>query len=83
MADNNRPHPQMPRPLGTFEGEKKHPSQGGNAYSQDMCEDFITRFQFGLPMNTPELTALCDEYQYPSVWTCRCHIQQFLEEGHD
>jgi hypothetical protein len=82
MADNNLPHPQMRRPLGTFEGEKKHPSQGGNAYSQDMREEVITRFQLGLPMKTPELTALREEYQYPSVWMCRRYIQQFLVEGH-
>ena len=42
--------------------QKKHPSRGGNAYSQDMCEEVITRFQLGLPMNTPELTALRVEY---------------------
>jgi hypothetical protein len=82
MADNNLLHPQMRRPLGTFEGEKKHPSRGGNAYSQDMREEVITRFQLGLPMKTPELTALREEYQYPSVWTCRRYIQQFLVEGH-
>ena len=61
--------------------QKKHPSQGGNAYSQDMPEEVITRFQLGLPMNTPELTAFRIEYQYPSVWTCWRYIQQFLEEG--
>jgi hypothetical protein len=82
MANNNLPHPQMRRPLGTFEGEKKHPSQGGNAYSQDMREEFITPFQLGLPMKTPELTALSEECQYPSVWTCWGYIQQFLVEGH-
>ena len=62
--------------------QKKHPSQGGNAYFQDMREEVITWFKLGLPMNTPELTALREEYQYPLVWKCQWYIQQFLEEGH-
>ena len=46
-----------------------------------MRELVITHFQIDLPMNTPELTALGEEYQYPLVWKCRWYIQSsFLKK---
>jgi hypothetical protein len=51
----------------TFVGEKKHPSRGGNPYSQDMRDLVITRYQLGLPLVSPDLDELNQEYQYPSV----------------
>ena len=72
----------MRRPLGTYTREGKHPSRGGNPYSQDMHEEVITQHQLGLPIVTPELTALRQQYQYPSEWTCRWYIRQFNASGH-
>jgi hypothetical protein len=72
-----QPRPQLRRPLGTYTREEKHPRSGGNPYSQDMREKVIAQHQLGLPIVTPELTALHQQYQYPSVWTCRRYIRQF------
>ena len=77
-----QPRPQLCRPLGTYTREEKHPSSGGNPYSQDMHEEVITRHQLGLPIVSPELMALCQQYQYPSVWACRQYIRQFNASGH-
>jgi hypothetical protein len=49
-----QPRPQLRRPLGTYTREEKHPSSGGNPYSQDMREKVIARHQLGLPIVTPE-----------------------------
>ena len=82
MANYIPPHqPQLRRPLGTFVGEKKHPSQGGNPYSQDVRDLVITCYQLGLPLVSPDLDELRQEYQYPSVWSCWRYIRQFIQEG--
>ena len=47
-----------------------------------MHEEVITRHQLGLPIVSPELMALCQQYQYPSVWACRQYIRQFNASGH-
>jgi len=62
--------------------EKKHPSQGGNPYSQDMRDMVITRYQLGLPLVSPDLDELRQEYQYPSLWLCWRYIRKFIQEGH-
>ncbi len=36
-----QPHPQLCRPLGSFVEERKHHSQGGNPYLQDMHDEVI------------------------------------------
>jgi len=77
-----QPRPQLRRPLGTYTREEKHPSSGGNPYSQDMRDEVIARHQLGLPTVTPELTALHQQYKYPSVWTCRRYIRQIDDSGH-
>jgi hypothetical protein len=77
-----QPRPQLCRPLGTYTWEEKHPSSGGDPYSQDMHQEVITRHQLGLPIVSPELMALCQQYQYPSVWACRQYIRQFNASGH-
>ena len=77
-----QPRPQLRRPLGTYTREAQHPSRGGNPYTQDMREEVITRHQLGLPIVTPEIMALCQQYQYPSEWTCRRYIRQFNASGH-
>ena len=77
-----QPRPQLRRPLGTYTREAKHPSRGGNPYSQDMREEVITRHQLGLPIVTPEIMALCQQYQYPSEWMCRWYIRQFNASSH-
>ena len=77
-----QPGPQLCRPLGTYTREEKHPISGGNPYSQDMREEVIARHQLGLPTVTPELTALRQQYKYPSVWTCQWYIRQFNASGH-
>ena len=63
-------------------GEKKHPSRGGSPYSQDMRDLVITCYQLGLTLILPDLDELRKEYQYPSVWSCRRYIRQFIQEGH-
>jgi hypothetical protein len=77
-----QPRPQLCRPLDTYTREENHPSRGGDPYSQEMHAEVITRHQLGLPTVTPELTALCQQYKYPSVWTCRRYIRQFNGSGH-
>ena len=42
----------------------------------------ITRYQLGLPLVSPDLDELRQEYQYPSVWSCRRYIRQFIQKGH-
>ena len=76
-----RPQLRMRRPLGTYTREVKHPSRGGNPYSQDMREEVITRHQLGLPTVTPELMTLRQQYQYLQR-TCRRYIRQFNASGH-
>ena len=66
-----RPCPQLRRLLGIYTREEKHPSSGGNPYSQDMRKEVIARHQHGLPIVIPELTVLRQQYKYPSVWTYR------------
>ena len=58
-----QPCPQLRRPLRTYTREEKHPSSGGNPYSQDMREEVIAQHQLGLPTVTPELAALCQQVQ--------------------
>ncbi len=71
------PHlPPLPVPRGTFAGEKKHPSRGGNPYSDDFRLNVIMRYQLGLPLDTDELNALCAEYVYPSMSSCRRYINK-------
>jgi hypothetical protein len=66
----------------TYTREEKHLSSGGNPYSQDMREEVIARHQLGLPIVTPELTALRQQYKYSSVWMCWRYIRQFNASGH-
>jgi len=72
------PHlPPLPVPRGTFAGEKKHPSRGGNPYSDDFRLDVIMRYQLGLPLVTDdELNALRAVYAYPSMSSCRRYINK-------
>jgi hypothetical protein len=77
------PHlPPLPVPRGTFAGEKKHPSRGGNPYSDDFRLDVIMRYQLGLPLVTDELNALRAEYVYPSMSSCRRYINKHNVLGH-
>lgn len=72
----------LPLPRGTFTQASSHPSNGGNPYSDDMRCDVITRFQLGLPLDTPALQALRDVYAYPSLDTCNRFINQMQHYGH-
>ena len=78
MASNQ----QLRLPLGTFTRPEKHPSRGGNAYSQEVRAEVITRWQLGLPLVTPELTLLRQQYKYPSLQRCLAWIEQFRTVGH-
>jgi hypothetical protein len=75
---------QLRRPLGSFTQAGPHPSRGGNPYSDDFRYDVITRFQLGLPLESPELNLLRAQNPpaYPSSLTCERIIQQFQTEGH-
>ncbi len=70
MANINAPPqppqlPPLPVPRGMFPGEKKHPSRGGNPYSDDFRLGVIMRYQLGLPLVTDELSDLGAVYVYP------------------
>ena len=52
------------QPLGTFTEAGPHPSRGGNPYSDDYRNDVVTRYQLGIPLDTPTLNALRDEHAY-------------------
>ena len=58
-------------PLGTYTVAGPHPSQGGNPYI-DFRYDVITRFQLGLPLDSPELNLFREQFPpaYPSYQTC-------------
>ncbi len=87
MANINAPPqlpqlPPLPVPRGTFAGVKKHPSRGGNPYSDDFRLDVIMRYQLGLPLVTDELNALRAVYAYPSMSSCRRYILKHHDLGH-
>lgn len=75
-------HLQPRKPIGTFQKEKKHPSRGGNAYSDEFRDEVITRYQLGLPLDTPELNALRQLKKYPCLRSCRRYINKFNTFGH-
>ena len=74
--------PLLPLPRGTFAEEKRHPSRGGNPYSDDFRNDVIMRYQLGLALDTDELNALCAVYAYPSLSLCARYISKFDNLGH-
>ena len=80
MANNNAY--QLPLPRGTFADEKRHPSNGGNPYSDDFRIDVIQRYLTNQSLNTAELNALRTIYAYPSLKTCERYIQQWHALGH-
>ena len=90
MANNNPPpltitisrSPPLPLPRGTFAEEKRHPSRGGNPYSDDFRNDVIMRDQLGLALDTDELNALHAFYVYPSLSLCSRYISKFNNLGH-
>lgn len=78
------PLQQLRAPLGTFTVAGPHPSRGGNPYSDDVRYDVITRYQLGLPLESPELDVLRAQHPpaYPCYRTCERYIQQFQLVGH-
>ena len=73
---------QIRQPMGVFIDDKPHPSWGGNAYSLDIREEVITRWFLGIPLESPELQALRDQYVYPCYQTCVNWIEQYRQFGH-
>ena len=71
-------------PLGTFTEAKPHPSRGGNPYSDDFRNDVITRYQLGLPLESPTLEVLRAQIPpaYPSFQTCERYVTRFRDLGH-
>lgn len=82
MVNNLPPHRRLRRPLGTFQEDKKHPSWGGNAYSQEVRGEVMTRYMLGLPLETPELQQLRAVYAFPSMVSCERWIKQYHALGH-
>jgi hypothetical protein len=80
MVQNNAP--QLPLPWETYIEEKKHPSNGGNPYSDDFCYVVITRYLLNLPLFSPELMILRRQYAYPWLETSKRYVHQFQELGH-
>ena len=70
------------QPLGTFTEAGHHPSRGGNPYSDDFRNDVVTRYQLGIPLDTPTLKALRDEHAYPHLDTCMRYLNQYQDVGH-
>jgi hypothetical protein len=75
MANNNPPPqlpqlPPLPLPWGTFAEGNRHPSRGGNPYSDNFRNNVIMRYQLGLGLDTNELNALRAVYAYPSISSC-------------
>ena len=71
-------------PLGTFTEARPHPSLGGNPYSDDFRLDVITRYQLGLPLESPTLEQLRNQTPpaYPSFQTCERYVTRFRTWGH-
>jgi hypothetical protein len=88
MANNNAPPqlpqqlPLLPLPRGTFTGEKKHPSCGGNPYSDDFRQDVVMRYQLGLSLDTEELNSLGAVYAYPLLSSCARYVKKHNALGH-
>jgi hypothetical protein len=72
MVHNNAP--QLPLPLVTYTKEKKHPSNGGNPYSDDFRNIVITRFLSNLPLDLRELMIMHQQYAYPCFETCKRYV---------
>ncbi len=72
------------RPRGTFQPERPHPSRGGNAYSDDIRHDVLTRYHLGLPLQNVELDLLraAQPPAYPCMQTCMNFIERERQYGH-
>ena len=47
-----------------------------------MRDMVITRYQLGLPLVSPDLDELRQEYQFPCLRSCRRYIRKFVQAGH-
>jgi hypothetical protein len=72
----------LPPPRGTFAGETKHPSRGGNPYSDKFRHNLIMRYQLGLLLVTAELMDLRAVYTYPSMSFWEWYIKNHDDLGH-
>ena len=73
--------PRIRAPNGTRQVAPKHPSRGGNPYSDDMRRQVLEMHLNGFDLDTPELNALREEYKFPCLDTCRNWIDIFYETG--
>ena len=72
-------------PLGTRVQPKKHPSRGGNAYSQDTRQQVLAMFQNGgfAALQTDAIEQLPIQKKFPSMSTCKLWINEIYQPyGH-
>jgi hypothetical protein len=74
--------PPVRPPIGTRTGVVPHPSQGGNAYSPEFCDQVISIWKNGGDLRSPMLEQLRQQRKFPHIVTCINWIPQFIDEGH-
>ena len=74
--------PPVRPPNETRTGVVPHPSQGGNAYSPEFCDQVISIWKNGGDLRSPMLEQLRQQRKFPHIVTCINWIPQFIDEGH-
>ena len=62
--------PPVRPPNETRTGVVPHPSQGGNAYAPEFCDQVISIWQNGGDLRSPMLEQLRQQRKFPHIVTC-------------